>query len=101
MAPDPDINYFWYRPFESAEFRDSTDALDATFCETLEKLLAHETRITQKNGSLNQHFKCEYKAGDGWKRVYGHSALKLGGWKFPQIEEKLRVYHSSALVRRA
>src|SRR6202035_863163 len=34
-----DINYFWYRPFELAEFRNSTEALEAAFCETLEKLL--------------------------------------------------------------
>jgi hypothetical protein len=93
-----DVNYFWYRPFESAEFRDSMEALESAFCETLEKLLTHETRIVQKNGWLNWHFKCEYKAADNWMRIYRHSALKLGGWKFPGIDGKVRVYHSSALV---
>jgi hypothetical protein len=100
-APDSDVNYFWYRPFESAEFRDSMAALDAAFCEALEKLLTHETRITQKDGWLNQYFKCEYKTAERWKRVYGNSALKLGGWKFPQIDGKVRVYYSPALVHRA
>jgi len=98
-APDSDVNYFWYRPFESAEFRDSAEALEAAFCETLEKLLAHETRIIQKDGWLNWHFKCEYKVGDNWKRIYRHSALKLGNSKFPRIDGKVHVYHSSALVR--
>jgi hypothetical protein len=99
-APDSDVNYFWYRPFESAELRDSTEALDTAFCETLEKLLTHETRIIQKNGWLNWHFICEYKTADCWKRVYGHSALK-GSWKFPEIDGKVRIYYSSSLVHGA
>jgi hypothetical protein len=100
-APDSDVNYFWYRPFESAEFRDSMGALDAAFCETVEKLLTHETRIIQKNGWLNWHFKCEYRADDRWKRIYGHSALKLGGWKTPKIDGKTHIYHSTALLHGA
>jgi len=100
-APDSDINYFWYRPFESAEFRDSMEALDAAFCETLENLLTHETCIIQKNGWLNWYFKCEYRAADRRRRIYGHSALKLGGWKTPKIDGKTHVYHSTALVQRA
>jgi len=98
-VPGSDVNYFWYRPFESAEFRDSTEALEAACCETLEKLLTHESRIIQKNGWLNWHFKCDYKTADGWKRIYRHSALRLGGWKVPRIDGKVRVYHSSALIR--
>jgi hypothetical protein len=100
-VPGSDINYFWYRPFESAEFRNSTAALEAAFCQTLEKLLTHESRIIQKNGWLNWHFKCDYKTADGWKRIYRHSASKLGGWRFPQIDGRVRIYRSSALVRGA
>jgi hypothetical protein len=97
-APRSNVNYFWYRPFESAEFRDSTEALEAVFCETLEKLLTHESRIIQKNGWLNWHFKCDYRSADGWKRIYRHSALKLGGWKVPQIDGRVRTWRSSALA---
>ena len=98
-APGSDVNYFWYRPFESAEFHDSLEALDAAFCAMLKKVLTHETRIIQESGWLNWHFKCEYKTADSWKRVYGYSALKLGGWKTPRIDGKTRIYHSAALVR--
>jgi hypothetical protein len=98
-APSSDVNYFWYRPFESAEFHDSAEALEAAFCETLEKLLTHESRIIQKNGWLNWHFKCDYKSADGWKRVYRHSALKLGHWKVPHIDGRVRTYRASALAQ--
>jgi hypothetical protein len=99
--PSCDVNYFWYRPFESAEFRDSTESLDTAFCETVEKLLVHETRIIQKNGWLNWHFRCEYKTADHWKRISSHSALRLGGWKTPKIDGRVHVYNSSALVHGA
>jgi len=75
------------------------EASDAAFCEALEKLLTYETRIIQKNGWLNWHFKCEYKANDGWRRIGRYSALKLGGFKAPKIESRTRIYRSSALVR--
>jgi hypothetical protein len=55
---DPEINYFWYRPFELAEFRNSRDALEAALCETLEKLLTNDTQIVQKSGWLTWNFKC-------------------------------------------
>jgi hypothetical protein len=97
----PEINYFWYRPFELAEFRNSAEALEASVCETLEKLLIHETRIVQKNGWLTWNFKCEYQAADRWNRIYGHSALKVPGWRLPRINGKIHVYQSKALVRTA
>jgi hypothetical protein len=101
IARSPDQKYFWYRPFESSEFRNSMVALEAAFCETVEKLLTHETRIIQKNGWLNWHFKCEYRdSSDRWNRIYGHSAFKLGGFKVPKISGRTRTYRSAALVSR-
>jgi len=97
-VPGSEVNYFWYRPFESAEFRDSAEALEAAFCETLEKLLTRESRIIQKNGWLNWHFQCDHRTADGWKRIYRHSALKLGGWRVPQIDGRVRTWRSSALA---
>lgn len=97
MLQSPDRNYFWYRPFESGEFRDSM-AHDAAFSRTVEKLLTHETRIIQNNGWLNWHFRCEYKNFDRWERIYGHSAFKLGGFKVPKIGGRTHIYRSTALV---
>ena len=91
-------NYFWYRPFEDAEFRGSIEKLDAAFIETIEKLVRHETRILQKRGLLNHSFRLEYKSSSGWKRVYGHSALRMGGFSAPMIAGRQRVYHSPALL---
>jgi hypothetical protein len=97
-AQNSGVHHFWYRPFESAEFRDSMEALEAAFCETLEKLLTHETRIIQKNGWLIWHFKCEYKTAGLWTRIPGVSYLKFGRWKTPKIVGKIRIYQSPALV---
>ena len=47
-----DRPYFWYRPFELAEFRDNVENLEAKFCDELEILLTHETRVVQKKGWL-------------------------------------------------
>jgi len=57
-----DETYFWYRPLEMTEFRGSEDDLVSEFCEELETLLTHETRIVQRKGWLFWHFRCEYRA---------------------------------------
>jgi hypothetical protein len=90
--------YFWYQPFEDAAFRNSAEKLDNAFIETVEKLVRHETRIRQKRGLLNHSFRCEYKSPKGWERVYGHSALRLGGFKVPPIAGREQVYRSAALA---
>jgi hypothetical protein len=86
--------YFWYMPFEEAEYDDSVDA----FVATLELLVSHETHIVQKRGLLNHSFTCDYKSVAGWKRICGFSAFRFGGFKVPPIKEKKRVYCSPALV---
>lgn len=91
-------NYFWYRPFEDAEFRNSMEKLDAAFIETIEKLVRHETRIIQKRGLLSHHFRCEYKPPSGWKSVSSNSTLRFGGFRVPLIADKQRVYHSPTLL---
>jgi hypothetical protein len=92
-----DASYFWYRPFELAEFRDSNEDLVNTFCEKLEALITHETRIIQRKGWLCWHFRCDYRASENWKCLYRHSALR-GGFKPPQIRGRRRVYSSAALT---
>ena len=90
--------YFWYRPFEDAEFKNSTERLNGAFLNTLEQLVCSETRIMQKRGLLTHSFQCDYKSPTGWNRVYGHSALRLGGFNPPPIAGNQHVYHSPALV---
>jgi len=93
-----DDTFFWYRPFEMAEFRGSEDDLASEFCMELESLLTHETRIVQRKGWLSWHFSCEYRAGEEWKSVCSHSAFRGGGFKPPHIEGRRRVYHSAPIA---
>jgi len=92
--------YFWYRPFEDAEFKDRMEKLDAAFIDTIEKLVFHETRIVQKRGLLNHSFRLDYRSPRGWERVYSHWALRLAGISVPAIKGTQRIYHSPALFRR-
>ena len=92
-------NYFWYMPFEYAS-SDNMEKLDDAFIETIDKLVRHETRIVQKRGLLTHSFRLDYKPPGGWKRVYGHSGLRLGGFSAPSIVGRKRVYHSPALFDR-
>lgn len=92
-------NYFWYRPFEETESRDFNEKVDARFIEAIEKLVRHETRIVQKRGLLTHSFRLDYGCPTGWKRVYGHAALRLGCLAAPSIVGRQRVYHSPALFR--
>jgi hypothetical protein len=89
-------SYFWYRPFEEAEFR-SAEQLSKAFLEAVELIVRHNTRIEQKRGLFSNHFKCEYESESGWKRLYGHSALR---WiRAPKITGRRHVYQSPRLVR--
>jgi hypothetical protein len=93
-----DGTYFWYRPLEVAEFRGSENDLVSKFCEELEALLTHETRIVQRKGWLVWHFHCEYRKGEEWKDVYGHSAFRGGRFKPPHIKGRIRIYHSAPIT---
>jgi len=94
---EPETEYFWYMPFEDAEFKNSIE-LDRAFVETLDVIVSNETRIVQKHGLLMESFRCEYNTGSGWNRIYGMSALRPGGFKPPRITGAKRVYHSPPLV---
>lgn len=91
-----DRPYFWYRPFELAEFRNNVEELEAKFCDELKVLLIHETRIIQRKGWLFWGFRCEYHEGEKWKGVYGHMALRW--FKPPQIKGRSRVYRSAPVA---
>jgi hypothetical protein len=90
--------YFWYRPFEMAEVSGSEDDLVTEFCEELEALLTHETRIVQRKGWLFWHFRCDYREGEKWKRVYSHFAFRGGRFNPPQIKGRKRIYHSGPIA---
>jgi hypothetical protein len=80
------------------EFRGSEDDLVNEFCEELEALLIHETRIVQRKGWLFWHFRCEYRTGEKWKGVCSHSAFRGGRFKPPPIKGTRRVYHSAPIA---
>jgi hypothetical protein len=93
-----DDTYFWYRPLEMGEFGGSEDNLVSEFCEELEALLTHETRIVQKKGWLFWHFRCEYRVGEKWKNVCSHSAFRGGRFNPPHIKGKKRIYSSAPVA---
>ena len=93
MRYQNDHPYFWYRPFELAEFRNNVEELEAKFCDELKVLLTRETRIIQRKGWLFWGFRCEHRAGEKWKKVYSHFALRW--FKSPQIIGKSRIYYSA------
>jgi hypothetical protein len=96
-----DCNYFWYLPFEESDYRDSIEMLDQYFCDTVEKLLTHDTRIVYQSGWLSWQFRCDYESQGRWKRISYNSTLKVAGWKVPKLTGKRRIYLSPALVRNA
>jgi hypothetical protein len=89
-------NCFWYMPFPSSAYGNSEE-LQKSLDNTLESLISHETRITQKRGLLFHTFKCEFKSPTGWKRVHGHAMLRFTGRQPPQTAERKRVYRSPAI----
>jgi hypothetical protein len=91
--------YFWYMPFEDGTFRNSLE-LDKAFVETLGLLVTHKTRIVQKRGLINHSFRCDYQTVSGWKRVFGLSALRVGGFRPPRISGRQQVYFSPAIAPR-
>ena len=93
-----DDTYFWYRPLEMGEFNGSEDDLVSEFCQELENLLTHETRIVQRKGWLFWHFRCEYRAEEKWKSVCSHSAFRGGRFKPPHINGRRRIYHSASIA---
>ena len=87
--------YFWYRPFEEAEFR-SPEEIDNAFIRAVKLIVCHNTRIEQRRGLFFNHFQCEYESVDGWKRLYGLSALR---WiRAPKIAGRRQVYQSPRLI---
>ena len=93
-----DDTYFWCRTLEMAEFGGREHDLLNAFCEELEALLTHETRIVQRKGWIFWHFHCEYRAGETWKSVGSQSAFRGSNFRFPKIEGRKRVYHSAPIA---
>ena len=93
-----DDTYFWYRSLEMAEFNGSKDDLLIEFCEELEALLTHETRIVQRKGWIFWHFRCDYRTEEKWKSVCGHSAFRGGRLKPPKIKGRKQIYHSAPIA---
>lgn len=91
-------NYFWYRPFDLAEFRGCESDLAAEFCEQLELVLTHATRIIQRRGWLFWRFRCQYSDGQKWTNISSHMALRGGRFRPPNIDGSIRIYRSDAIA---
>jgi hypothetical protein len=87
---------FWDSCFELAGFRDDVEKLEIAFCEMLEILLIHETRIVQTKGLLWWGFHCHYREGEVWKLVSGGS-LSLRWFKAPPIPGSRQTYSSAPI----
>jgi hypothetical protein len=98
LVNDPgDRSYFWYLPFELADYKNSAEASEDAFYEILELVLTHETRIIQKDGLILTGFRCEYESNGTWNRVGGLSYVRLT-FKLPRIRGRQWTYHSTALA---
>jgi hypothetical protein len=91
-------NYFWYRPFELAEFRGSGADLAAEFCKEMELVLTHATRIVQRKGWLFWRFRCEYRNGQKWTNISSQMAFRGGRFSPPHIDGTMRIYCSAAIA---
>jgi hypothetical protein len=89
-----ETKYFWYMPFEVGAF----DDLDNSFVRAVEQLVRYETRIVQRRGLFADSFRCDFKAGSEWKKVYAHSAFHPGGFHPPIIAGREHVYRSPAIA---
>jgi hypothetical protein len=93
---DPE-SYFWYWPFEEPEFS-SVEERHREFLVAVKDLLGNRTRIRQKRGWLNTHFRCEIENGETWSRVGPTMAGLKWSFKPPPTEEKVVFYQSPPLV---
>jgi len=57
------------------------EKLDQHFCETVEKLLTHDTRIIYRSGWLSWQFRCDYEIQGRWKKISYNSTLKVAAGK--------------------
>ena len=94
---DPEA-YFWYWPFEEPDF-DSPEERQSEFLSAVHQLLTSRSRIRQKRGWLNTHFRCEVESGDGWSRAGPFMSGLKGSFKPPRADQKVTIYESPALVR--
>ena len=93
---DPEA-YFWYWPFEEPDFSSAAER-QREFLRAVRQLLTSRTRIRQKRGWLNTHFRCEVESDGTWSRVGPLMSGLKGSFVPPPTERKVVFYESAALV---
>jgi len=92
---DPQI-YFWFKPFEAADYGHNQESLDEDFLMVIETLLTRETTILQKSGFIWHSFRLAYRVGDRARILNQHSGLRLS-FAAPPIQGKQRTYRAGPL----
>jgi hypothetical protein len=88
---------FWGLSFEVADYR-TDEERNTAFLATLDLLLTHEVRITQRRGCLNYHFTCEYKNGDDWLALPGILHFRWSHSRFLRCRARHLRFLSPALL---
>jgi len=89
--------YFWYWPFEEPDFTSAAQR-QSEFLSAVHQLLTSRSRIRQKRGWLNTHFRCEVEVGGAWSRVGPLMSGLKASFKPPPSDQKVTFYESRALV---
>jgi hypothetical protein len=85
--------YFWLTRIDyKIRDVDNVEIFNEFMFETIEILVNHRTRIIQEKKMISQAFTLEYFIENDWKKLETTSAFKYGGFKFPAIEMKRKIY---------
>ncbi len=93
---DPEA-YFWSWPFEEPDYDNQSDR-EKAFLSAIQELVTSPTRIRQKRGLLNTHFRCEVQRASAWSRAGPFMAGLRWGTKPPPIMGKVVYYKSPTLI---
>lgn len=90
--------YFWWYPFEMAQFRGDAEELAEAYLDALKRLICHETQIVQKKGLVWWSLACEYLEDGKWKKLSGHLGLRLF-ISAPTMTGRVAIYRSMPLAK--
>jgi hypothetical protein len=96
-APGQESPFFWFMPFELADFHRVPQELNDSVLAALELLATHETKILQRRGWFLWHFDCFYRSGRG-ELLYSLSVLR-GLMNVPNAGGGWREFSSPALTK--
>ena len=96
LKTQPDVNYFWYWPFEEQDYAGLSEQ-EAHFLECVKKVIKNQTRITQYRSWIGTKFTCEALDSDEWQEVGGTIGCLSWWWHTPRISGRKQTYSCPAL----